>query len=456
MSPAGDRFASLRRYFHKGRGGRVRLAAASGFGIRVVLAVVGFISLPISIQYLGNEGYGLMLAITSVVTWFQISTLGVGAGLQNALTEAIAKDDKPAQTTLVTTACVALGGLALTLLVLGAAIYPWVEWTKIFPPTTTRFLHELSLAVLVVFACFCANVFLGFVPAILAARQEFHIAYLGQLLSGVAGLAMLLASTQFDWGLVGVVAAGVGSSVAVGVGLAIWLLYFRGLPALRPRVSAFSTAALKRLINRSAGFLVLNLSNIAFFQSDMFILTHIVGADAVAPYGVAQRVYAQFAGVFGIVTGSLWVAYGEAMALGDVKWIRRAYMRTRRTQAIVVAFVLVFMVALGEPLLRLWVGPNAAPNGALIAVLGAVFVAQQWTATHAMMLNGLDVIRPQVACLLINGVLLIALSILGAKALGPTGLAIGALLAYVATSCWYLPLLVRRTLRRLEASASRT
>jgi O-antigen/teichoic acid export membrane protein len=453
MSTAGDRFASLRSFFHKGRGGRVRLAAASGFSIRVVLAAVGFISLPITIHYLGNEGYGLMLAITSAVTWFQISTLGVGAGLQNALTEAIAKDDKPAQTTLVTTACVALGALALILLVLGAAIYPWIEWTKVFPPTTTRFLLELNWAVVVVFACFCANVFLGFVPAVLAARQENHIAFLGQLLGGTASLAMLLVATQFDWGLVGVVATGVGSSAAVGAGLAIWLLYFRGLPALRPRASAFSTAALRRLINRSTGFLILNLSNIAFFQSDMFILTHIAGADAVAPYGVTQRVYAQFAALFGIVTGSLWVAYGEAMALGDVQWIRRTYLRSRRTQAIVVAFVLVFMVVFGEPLLRLWVGPSAAPNVTLIAVLGAVFVAQQWTATHAMMLNGLDVVGPQVACLLINGALLIALSILGAMALGPTGLAIGALLAYAATSCWYLPLLVRRTLHRLEANA---
>src|SRR5258708_4387781 len=201
MGAPTDRFAGLRRYFHRGRGGRVRLAAVSGLGSRVALAVIGFISLPISIHYLGNEGYGLILAITSVVTWFQVSTLGVGAGLQNALTDAIARDDTHAQTTLVTTACVALGGPALRLPPFGAAIYPWVDWTRVFPPTTARFVPELNLAVVVAYACLCANVFLGFVPPIFAARQEFHIAYTGQLLSGVAGLAMLFVATRLDWGL---------------------------------------------------------------------------------------------------------------------------------------------------------------------------------------------------------------------------------------------------------------
>ena len=79
----------------------------------------------------------------------------------------------------------------------------------------------------------------------------------------------------------------------------------------------------------------------AAFGLVLGILAHAVGTESVAPYGVAQRVYAQFFVLFGVITGSLWVAYGHAKAGGDVAWIRRTYSRMRRLQSIT------FLVVLG-------------------------------------------------------------------------------------------------------------
>ena len=43
--------------FHAGRGGRARLAIAAGFAARAWLLVVALVSVPVTIRYLGNDGY---------------------------------------------------------------------------------------------------------------------------------------------------------------------------------------------------------------------------------------------------------------------------------------------------------------------------------------------------------------------------------------------------------------
>ncbi|HSP44837.1 MAG TPA: hypothetical protein VLO30_02480, partial [Chthoniobacterales bacterium] len=63
----------LRRQFHQGRGGRSKLAISASVIARVVSTVISLLILPITVRYLGNEGYGLMVTISSVVGWLQFT-----------------------------------------------------------------------------------------------------------------------------------------------------------------------------------------------------------------------------------------------------------------------------------------------------------------------------------------------------------------------------------------------
>ena len=57
----------IQRHFHQGRGGRTKLAISTGVLSRVLTTLVSLATLPLTVRYLGNEGYGLMIAISSMV-----------------------------------------------------------------------------------------------------------------------------------------------------------------------------------------------------------------------------------------------------------------------------------------------------------------------------------------------------------------------------------------------------
>ena len=434
------------RHFHGGRGGRAKLAITTSLVSRVITTAASFIVLPISIRYLGNEGYGLMATITSVVGWLQFTNMGIGLGLQNALTDETAKGNTSAQRELISTAVFSLCAVGLLLIAAGLVAFPHVPWLRVFPPTTQRFVAEIPWTVLVVFFGFVSTVVLGFVGPIYAARQELHIANLQAMIASVLGLIGTFVAVHFRWGLLGLTICTIGIIAIMQWIFAFWTLYARGLNELVPSLASVTRAAGGRIYKSGFNFLMLQLCGIAFFQIDAFLIAHFLSTDQVTPYNVAQKVFLQMSGLFAIVTGSLWSAYGNAKAKGDLDWIRRTHNRVLRAFALFFATLTLFMILCGHRLLALWVGSPAAPATVLIGGVALYFCAREWNALHAVLLNGLNVVRPQVWCLVATAILTLGLDVLLIGRVGVLGLALGGFIASVAIGSWYLPFLKSKAL----------
>jgi O-antigen/teichoic acid export membrane protein len=434
------------KQFHAGRGGRAKLAISTSLFARIVTTAVSFVILPITVRYLGNEGYGLMATITAVVGWLQFTNMGIGLGLQNALTEETAKGNAQAQKELVSTAIFSLAGIGIVLVIAGLIAFPHVEWQRVFPPTTSRFTAEIPWTVLVVFLGFVSTVVLGFIGPIYAARLELHVANIQALLTSLLTLLGTFIAVQNRWGLFGIVLCTIGLTAVVQLGFALWTLYGRGIPELRPQFSRIRRSAAGRIYKTGINFLILQICSIAFFQIDAFLIAHFLTVDQVTPYSVAQKVFLQTAGLFSIVTGSLWAAYGNAKAQGDYAWIRRTHGKMVRTFILFFGLMSVFMILFGHWALSWWVGAVAAPGTLLIGGVALYFCAREWTALHAMLLNGLNVIRPQVWSLVVTAILTLALDLFLVTRLGPVGLAVGGFIAFTVSGAWYLPYLTAKTL----------
>jgi O-antigen/teichoic acid export membrane protein len=435
-----------RRHFHSGRGGRAKLAISISLVSRIVTTAVSFVVLPISIRYLGNEGYGLMTTITAVVGWLQFTNIGIGLGLQNALTDEVAKGNKQAQKELVSTAFFSLCAIGLVLFVSGLITFPHITWTRVFPPTSSRFTAEIPWTVLTVFFGFISTIILGFVNPIYAARQELHIGSIQALVTSLLTLLGTFTAVHFRWGLLGLTICTIGVTAVMQWGFALWTLFGRGLKELQPTVSALNRNAAARIYKNGINFLLLQICNIAFFQIDAFLIAHFLTVDQVTPYSVAQKVFLQTAGIFAIVTGSLWAAYGNAKAQGDYAWIRRTHSQMRKVFFVFFGGLALFMIVVGHKLLQLWVGSAAAPPTLLIAAVALYFIAREWTALHAMLLNGLNIVRPQVWNLLLTAIITLTLDIYLVTRLGPLGLAMGGFVAFAVAGAWYLPYLTSKAL----------
>jgi O-antigen/teichoic acid export membrane protein len=67
---------------------------ALAFGVKGLALVLSFFSMPLYIRFFGNDDVlGLWYTILSMLSWVHICDLGLGNGLRNRLTEALAVGD---------------------------------------------------------------------------------------------------------------------------------------------------------------------------------------------------------------------------------------------------------------------------------------------------------------------------------------------------------------------------
>jgi len=421
-----------------------------GIMARFVTIPVNFFTFPLTIRYLGNEGYALMAMITSVVGWLQMSNMGLGLGLQNALIEESAKDNSLGQTRLISTAAATLLAIAFFLTIGAMGLWPFINLQVIFPQTSHRFTSELPHGVILVFACFLGNFVLNFLPAIYAARQELHIGHVQTIITSAGILVATLIAIRLDGGLTGMIFASVGVAATVQAGFAVWMLCVRGVGELRPKLKCIDRSALQQMMSTGVPFFILQITNIIFFQIDAFLIGHLASTDSFTPFAVAQKVFMLASSILVVMSSSLWAAIGNAKAVGDYHWIRRNYERTVRLFLLIYLLFVTTMALTGKQLLTIWVGSASVPERGLLLVVALYFFAREWSALNSMILNGLNIVRSQVPVTVLAAALSLLLSFWFLKRYGVIGLPVAGLVATLATSAWYFPRLVVKELTAMS------
>src|SRR5262249_31335094 len=143
-------------------------------------------------------------------------------------------------------------------------------------------------------------------------------------------------------------------------------------------------------------FFVLSVTGIIAFYSDNLMAIWICGPEAAGRYAIAAKLFSPCKLVAGTLLMPLWPAYGEAIARGDMGWVRR----TLKT-SIIGAEMVVLPLALtglfcGDVLARLWFQQPIALGFGLLAGMALWAVLEAAGSGLAMFLNGASIVRIQV------------------------------------------------------------
>ncbi len=360
------------------RATRILQSVVTGLGTKAVAVVVSFISVPLTVGYLGAERYGVWIIISTLLAWINLADFGLGNSLTNALSEAYGKDRRDLAQQHVATASWLLVGI-LTVLGCGlAACWGWIDWIGIFNIKTAAARAEAGPAVAVALALFLVNLPLTLVSRILYAHQEGVLANLWTAAGNLASLLGLLLVVQFQGGLVWLVVGISGAIVLVSALSAIWLFAVHK-PWLRPDFSKISKASARQISRVGGLFFILQLAGLILFQTDNLIIAHYLGAEAVTPYSITWRLFTYTALLQTLIFPSLWPAYAEAFARKDGAWIRRTF-RLNFVFAVASTFALALpLVIFGTTVIERWAGAAAVPPQSLLLWMGV------WSVLSAAM-----------------------------------------------------------------------
>ena len=91
-----------------------------------------FVMVPITLDMLDREVYGVWLTVSSILFWFTFFDVGLGSGMRNYLTEALSGNDMAQARRYVSTTFVLLTGIAIIVGVLCCVCVPLLDMNRVF------------------------------------------------------------------------------------------------------------------------------------------------------------------------------------------------------------------------------------------------------------------------------------------------------------------------------------
>jgi O-antigen/teichoic acid export membrane protein len=345
---------------------RAGLTASASFISKALTIVISFVSVPLTVHYLGAERYGVWLTIGSLLTWMSMTDFGIaGNALVNLLSDAHGKEDKALAGQHAASAFWTLVGLSLCIGVILLFTFHLIPWPTVFHVSSAVPATELSRACAYSLIFFVVGFPLSMINSVYGAYQDGFMSNIWNIAGSALALVSLIVVAQMKGGLPQLVLAISGTRALVGFAN-VYFMFFRKYPWLKPRPSAVRWSSIKRLLSLGGNYMITQLAGLGIYQSQPMIITQMLGPSYVVIFVVTQKIVTLPIDLVFMGTAPFISAYGEAKARRDWGWINRAF---RNSMVASLAFgvpVTVAIALVAKPLIRIWAGSAAVPNAQLI------------------------------------------------------------------------------------------
>ena len=432
-------FASLDRRTH-----RVLMTSGALYVGRFGAALSVLVTIPMARHALSPELFGVWMMLSAVLGFFAFADLGVGNAVLNSITAALAIGDS-AQVRRVL-----VGGYVCTTLVGLVVIGTWILWCQIATNPSAVAGHiapenrETVLAAMHIFVVLLAiNVSASLIQKIQLGAQQGHWIGAAQLVTALLVLVAVPTTLRLGGGLQMLVLSSLGVMVVVNVASTIlWVLRSGVNGAVH--WSEFDSATIQLLFRRGSQFLVIQLAAAFAFQSDVIVITQLLGQAEYGDFAAVQRLFA-FSSIFiSAALLGLWPAFGDALARGELEWARTALKR-----ALYISFVFAGAICVSLALslgwvAKLWLGTATATPLLLTSLLGLWAMMEALGIVVATFLNGAGVVRQQAAIAIAMAIVSFGGKWVLVAEIGVAGGVLATIISYFAISVPAQVFLVRR------------
>ena len=362
--------------------------------MKVAVLLCSLIMVPITLNYLNAENYGIWMAMTSILYWFAFFDVGLGNGMRNYLSEAISRQDYIKARSYFSTAIFLLAIIAVLIGILSIIIIFQLDLNHIF---NTHIMSNKSLAYIMVVAIsfsliqFVAkNVGMVYIAMQRYAINDF-IVFIGQLISTI--IVYIITKTT-ESHLIYIVIAITSIPALVFILASIPLL--KQHPQLKPSIKSIDFASAKKIIGKGLGFFIIQITScLVIFGSANILISHYCGPEQVTVYNISYKLFNILIIIYTIIISPLWNAYTDASVKNDYAWIRKIFKKSIYLWAASLLLGLLMLLISGW-FFKKWVGNSVdIPLGVSISIL--IYVCMfNFNNCVTYLINGLNKIKIQI------------------------------------------------------------
>lgn len=389
--------------------------------IKGISIYISFLYVPLLLNTFDETNYGIWLTLTSLVSWIALFDIGIGNGLRNTLTKALADNNNYLARTIVSTAYIAMFAVICILYLSFLCLYKFINWNSILVGSP-EIIPKLNLIVLIVFSGFILQFFIGLINSILFAVQKPAISSLsitiGQLISY---LLVLLSVQYFKHSSMLELGSIISFTPPIILLVTSIILFNTTLKHLRPSFKYFEFSKIGILFSLGVQFFIIQIITIVLFQSNNLIITHVINSGIVVEYNIAYKYMNILVIVFNIIATPIWSATTDAWQKNDIEWI---ILTNRRLLKLSLVFTIVglLMLIISPYVYKLWIRDEIRISTGTTLLLLLYSSLMMVYGSYGYILNGIGKLRVQTIATALIAIAYIPMACVLGRYYGLTGI----------------------------------
>jgi len=378
--------------------------------------LASFLLVPLTIDYLDNENYGIWLTLSSFISWFSFFDIGLGHGLRNKFAEAKAKGQKELAQAYISCAYYTIGFISVGLILLFLIANNFIDWSAVFN-TSKELRDDLNLLMPIVFGFFGLQLVVKLITTIYTADQYHSIQSKIEFITRALSLIAIWLLTKTDESSL-IVYGGIFSALPVIILLTFnFLAFSTTYRNYKPSFALFKLKYLKDITGIGLSFFFIQISLLVLFSTDNFIISRLFGPADVVPYNVSHKYFSIVTMGYTILVTPYWSSITEANANNDLKWIKESVGNIQKLW-LLIPLLLILMVLLADWFYGIWVGDAVSVPIQLSISMAFFALLMTFQAIYVLFLNGVGKVRLQLYLSIFSIIINIPLSIFLSENMG--------------------------------------
>lgn len=369
------------------------------FFVKGASLIVSMISLPLYIKYFDdNATLGVWYTLLSVISWISVCDLGLGSGLRNRLTEALAKGERDTAKKYVSSTYAAMSVIILPIILIAAVAFLFVDFNSLLN-ISRDVVDEGTLrgSIIILFAGVCISFVLKGIYSVIYAIQKSSITNILTLISSVIPVIFVLFYN--------------GESVAENLTvLSVVHVIAINLPLIAATVVIFSSKRFSfmsptlKVCEKKCAFDMLGFG-LQFFFAQIFLLlllstnefyiTTFFAPEYTVEYSIYYKLFTVVGSLFMLALTPLWSKVTKDYAEKKYRKIQRTnrFLYLMAGLAALMQFVMVLML---QWIINVWLGADAITVDYTVALAFATFGSLYiFNVVLTTMANGIGDLKTQ-------------------------------------------------------------
>lgn len=399
--------------------------------LRIINILISLIVVPVTINYINAERYGIWLTISSIIAWLSYFDLGFAHGFRNRFAEAVANDKHLLARKFVSTTYALLTLIFSIMMVVTSVANRLVNWSHILN-VEYGLNTELRAVFQVLIFFFCINIVAEVFSTMLTASQRpaatTAIKTAGNLMSLIA-IIILTHTTRGSLEYLAIAFSGIPCLLTITISI---VAFNKGrYKKYAPSIKFIDFSLTKSIIGMGGQFFLIMMCMLLIFQFTNIIIARELGAESVTLYNVTYKLFHIVEMIVMIVLAPIWSAYTDAYVRQDFEWMKRCSSKLEM-MGVMTLPALVLLTIISPVIFTIWLGDSVKTSFYVSAAIAFFIFSKIMGAIYMYQLNGTGKVRIQLVTYTLIAIFALPIMIQSCRHWGLIGIIVVPSIAFIA------------------------